>query len=201
MSLLVTLLGCYVLGGVPTAYWLVKWTKRVDLRTVGSGNVGATNALRTAGPWAGLIVLVIDILKGVFAALFIPRWVFGGASSELSLACGVAAVLGHDFSCFLGFQGGKGVATTLGVLLGTSPLVVSVVGGVWAAVFVVSRYVSLGSVSAAVAIPFSQVAFHRPVHDVWLGGCLAGLILVRHRDNLKRLLSGVEHRAWARQAD
>ena len=201
MKLFVTLFGCYVFGGVPTAYWLVKWTKRVDIRTVGSGNVGATNALRTAGPWAGLIVLVIDILKGVFAAWVIPRWVFGGTSSELSLACGVAAVLGHDFSCFVGFQGGKGVATTLGVLLATTPLIAGVVGGVWAAVFVVSRYVSLGSVSAAVAIPFSQVALHRPWHDVWLGWCLAGLILVRHRDNLKRLLSGVEHRAWTRKAD
>ena len=190
------LLGCYLLGSIPTAYLLVKWTKRIDIRTIGSGNVGATNALRAAGAWAGLAVLVLDVLKGVLAAGLIPRWWLGSPASGLALACGLAAVLGHAFPCFLRFRGGKGVATTLGALSASAPMVAGVVVGVWLVVFLAFRYVSLGSLAAAVAIPISQLALHQALPDVLVGSVLAVLIIGRHRGNLQRLLSGVEPRAW-----
>jgi len=201
MSLVLALLVCYLVGSIPTAYLLVRWAKGIDIRTVGSGNVGATNALRTTGLWAGIVVLAIDVLKGVIAAGLIPGWVVGSRTSGIPLLCGLAAVLGHDFSCFLRFRGGKGVATTMGALLSSRPLVAGAAGAVWLLVFVACRYVSLGSLAAAVAIPISQLLLHQPLREVVIGSVLAGLIIVRHRSNLQRLLSGVEHRAWTRKED
>jgi len=197
MTFALALIVCYLLGAVPTAYLLVKWAKGVDIRTMGSGNVGATNALRTVGLWAGLVVLAIDVLKGLIAASLIPRWLLGSTALGVPLLCGFAAVLGHDFPCFLRFRGGKGVATTIGVLVGSMPLVAGIVMGIWLVVFGAFRYVSLGSIAGAVAIPISQLALHQPLHEVLIGSCLAILILVRHRANVRRLLSGVEHRAWS----
>lgn len=199
MRLALALGGCYLLGSLPTAYVLVRLVRGVDIRSIGSGNVGATNALRTAGPWAGALVLVIDVLKGVAATTIIPRWLLTDPSPTLTLGCGVAAVLGHVFPCWLRFRGGKGVATMLGALAGHAPGVAVCVIGVWLVVFAVSRYVSLGSMAAAVTIPFSQLAFGGSGGEVALGAALAGLILFRHRDNAQRLYRGAEHRAWSRK--
>lgn len=199
MRVVVTFVLCYLLGSIPTAYLLAKWIKGIDIRTVGSGNVGATNALRTIGPWAGVVVLVIDVLKGVMAVRILPVRLLGIVSPGLALACGGAAVVGHAFPCFLQFRGGKGVATTMGVLLGSTLLIAGVVVGVWLLVFLSFRYVSLASVVAAVAIPLSQLAWHRSLSEVMIGSVLALLILIRHSLNLQRLLSGVEHRAWSRK--
>lgn len=186
----------YLLGSLPTAYLLVKWTKRVDIRTLGSGNVGATNALRTAGPVVGVAVLLIDVLKGWLAAAIIPRWILGQAPpSAWALLGGLAAVIGHNFPCFLRFRGGKGVATTLGALAGSVPVIAGIVVGVWLVVFLLSRYVSLGSLAAAVAIPVSQLTLHRSTSELLAGSALAVLMVVRHRTNIQRLLGGVEHRA------
>lgn len=190
------LFACYLLGSIPSAYWLVKWTKRIDIRTVGSGNVGATNALRTAGPWAGATVLVLDVAKGLVAAALLPRWFLAQPLPVWVLASGTAAVIGHVFPCFLGFRGGKGVATTLGALAGSLPLLAGIIVGMWLIVFAACRYVSLASMAAAVAIPLAQVALHRSSAEVSLGAALTLLIVARHRTNLQRLLSGTEHRAW-----
>ena len=193
--LALALMASYLLGSIPTGYLLVKWTKRMDIRTVGSGNIGATNALRTAGPSAGFVVLVLDFLKGAMATGLIPRWVLGSSVSGSALACGFAAVVGHDFSCFLRFRGGKGVATTLGALFAGAPWVAGMVIGVWLVVFLLFRYVSVGSLAAAVAIPISQLVAHQSFPQVLIGSLFAALIIVRHRGNLQRLLSGVEPRA------
>ncbi len=195
MRLAAALLLSYVAGSLPTAYLLVKWTRGVDIRTVGSGNVGATNAGRAAGRGIGLAVLAIDLLKGVAASALIPRWLMPEASAAASFLCGVTAVVGHTWSCFLRFQGGKGVATTLGALAGYAPPIAASVVSVWLAVFALSRYVSLSSLVAAVALPVSQLAFHRETSEVLLGALLAALIVVRHQSNIRRLLNGVEHRA------
>ena len=200
MPLLLALLACYVVGSIPTAYWLVRWAKGIDIRAVGSGNVGATNALRTVGLWAGLLVLTVDVLKGVMAAGLVPRLMLSTTGLTISLACGFAAVLGHDFSCFLGFRGGKGVATTVGVLLASAPLVAAISGGVWVLVFLGFRYVSLGSLALALALPISQVALRHPLPATLIGACLAALIIGRHHANIRRLLSGIEHRAGFRKA-
>ena len=194
----VALLSSYFLGAIPTGYLLVRLTSHVDIRTVGSGNIGATNALRTAGPWVGATVLIGDMLKGVIAAAVIPQLFLHAADPLRSLVCGAAAVIGHDFPCFLRFQGGKGVATTLGALLGTAQPLAGVVLGVWLITFAVSRYVSVGSLAAALAIPITQMFLHRPGLEVCLGALLGGLMIARHHANIQRLLRGAEHRAWSR---
>ncbi len=189
---------CYVVGSIPTAYLLAKLVKGVDIRTVGSGNVGATNALRTLGVWAGVTVFAVDLLKGVAAARLVPLWVFGEVSLDRSLMGGLLAVLGHDFPCCLGFRGGKGVATTIGVLVGGALPVAGVVLATWVAVFALTRYVSIGSLAAAAAIPLSQLWLRHSPSAVSLGGMLALLIIIQHRSNLRRLLAGTEHRARSR---
>jgi len=200
MVLLAALLGSYLLGSIPTAYLLTKWTKQVDIRTVGSGNVGATNAGRVLGWRGGALVFLADFLKGLIAALA-PGWLPGGAIPGAGIACGAAAVLGHNFPCFLQFRGGKGVATTLGVLLGCAPAPTGVVGGVWLFVFAATRYVSLASLAASVAIPIGLLLFRHSLYTVLLGSLLALLIMIRHRANIQRLLSGIEHRSWSRPRD
>ena len=199
MTFVLALLVCYLIGSVPTAYWLVRLTTGTDVRTVGSGNVGATNAMRTAGPVIGVIVLLVDILKGVLAVWLVPRAVLNASGLERILACGLAAVLGHIFPCFLRFRGGKGVATTLGMLLGSMPIIAAIVMGTWIIGFALTRYVSIGSLVAAVAIPTAQLIMRQSLPAVLLGACLAVLIIVRHRANIQRLLGGVEHRAWSRK--
>lgn len=193
------LLLSYLIGSIPSGYLLVRWAKRVDIRTTGSGNIGATNVLRTAGPAAGAGILVFDMLKGWVSSRLIPVWLLGVTSPVTALACGTAAVLGHVFPCFLRFKGGKGVATVLGALAGSDPMVALTVVGVWVAVFAACRYVSAGSLAAAAAIPLSQVVYHRPAGAVAMGALLAVVIVLRHRQNIQRLLAGTEHRAWTKR--
>ncbi len=197
-AILVCLIG-YLLGSIPTGYLLGR-AKGIDLRTVGSGNIGATNAMRTLGKPAGIMVLVADALKGYVAstvatdltlnALGLPT---ADAESYRILA-GAAAVLGHSFTCWLRFKGGKGVATGAGVYLALTPWATAIAAGTWLIVFVLGRYVSLASITAAVAL----------VATVWLGesspllravtSAVALLVIVRHRSNIRRLLTGTEHR-------
>ena len=197
LSLIAALVLAYAVGSIPTAYLLVKCLRGVDVRSVGSGNVGATNALRAAGKGAGLAVLAIDFLKGVVAASLIPLWLLDPTPPGARLWCGLAAILGHCFPWMLRFQGGKGVATTLGVLLGADPAVAGLVAVIWVAVFAVWRYVSLGSLAAAIAVPVAQLALHRSLTEMLLGAAMAILVVARHRSNLDRLLNGVEHRFGA----
>jgi glycerol-3-phosphate acyltransferase PlsY len=173
---------------------VVQRLRRVDIRQVGSGNVGATNVTRVAGLLPGLAVFVVDLAKG-FAAAALLAPVLGLEGVTARLACGLAAVAGHSFPVFLKFQGGKGVATTIGALLGSMPAVAAVYLLVWAACFAIWRYVSVGSVAAAAALPFAQWIAGQPASAVALGGALAALIIVRHRPNLQRLARGTEHRA------
>lgn len=198
MRSLLALAGSYLIGSIPTAYLLVKWLKRIDVRSVGSGNVGATNVARVAGLQAGLVVFLLDATKGLIAVLGIAPWLGGAGTPMMRLACGLAAVLGHTFPIFLGFRGGKGVATTIGVLIGAMPGVAAMYLAVWGACFVLWRYVSVSSLAAAVMIPIAQVLWHQPLAEVGLGSALALLIVARHRANIERLVQGREPRAGAR---
>ncbi len=189
------LLGCYGIGSIPTAYLLVKRLKRVDIRSVGSGNVGATNVSRVAGVKAGLLVFILDAGKGLLAVLLLARWLPLPLSPTTQLACGLCAVLGHDFPVFLRFRGGKGVATTIGIVLGAVPLVGSACLLIWILCFAIWRYVSVASLAAAATLPLVQLLLHRAPSEVLLGTALALLIVVRHRGNIERLLQGREHRA------
>ena len=199
MPLGAALLGSYLIGSFPTGFLLVKWLKRVDLRAVGSGNIGATNVGRVAGVWASVFVFVIDAAKGMLAVLVIAPQVLPSPHPAAALACGVAAVSGHNFPLFLTFKGGKGVATTIGVLLSAMPVAGLVYLLVWAMCLMIWRYVSVGSLAAAVSIPLVQLVLRRSPAETLLGVALALLIVLRHRANIQRLRHGTEPRVGRRR--
>ncbi len=188
----------YFIGSLPTAYVLVRVVKGVDIRTVGSGNVGATNAARAVGPWAGLVVFSVDVLKGVVAVAGVSHLFVREASTAIGLSCGLAAVIGHDFPVFLRFRGGKGVSTTIGALVAGQPLIAAVLVGVWVVVFALCRYVSVASMAAALTIPLAQLAWHHPPSEILLGAGFAVLLVVQHRSNIQRLFAGAEPRGLSR---
>lgn len=190
-------MAAFLLGSVPWS-WIIGRTRGRDIRKSGSGNTGATNLFRTCGRGAGISGLVLDAMKGAVPVLAASRGVAGLAppAGEWTVAVSaVCAVLGHVFSPWLGFRGGKGVATTLGVLLVLSPL--SVLTGilVFTVMLFATRFVSLGSITAAVAVIPSVFIFNPDSLPVQLIVCLvAALILVRHRSNMVKLLRGEENR-------
>ncbi len=180
----------YLLGSVPTGYLMGAWMG-VDVRTAGSGNIGATNVARVIGKRQGILTLVADAAKGfipVFAALQLG---FAPAGAVLA---GTAAFLGHLYPVFLKFQGGKGVATALGVFVGLAPLATLVLIVIFAAVALTSRIVSLSSMAAALAAPVTFWFFSYPPPVVGLSAFIALMITMRHRGNLRRLLAGTEPR-------
>lgn len=193
--LTVALAASYLVGSIPAAYLVVRQAAGVDVRTVGSGNVGATNASRVLGFKGGAAVFVLDMLKGLLAALVIAPLCIPGASATARLACGLAAVIGHNFPVFLKFRGGKGVSTTAGALIATMPLVTLIAAVIGFAAFKLWRFVSLASLCAAASVPLLQLAFGHPPRQVALGALLAGLIIARHHQNIRRLLDGTELRA------
>lgn len=203
---LVAALG-YLIGGVPTAY-LAGRLRGVDIRTRGSGNVGGTNALRVLGWQVGLPVMAVDLAKGYVAARFLPEISLSGLDpAYLAIAGGVGAVLGHIFSPYLGFRGGKGVAAGAGMLLALVPIPVGICAGVFLLVTFGIGIVSVGSLSAAAALPLVTWLVSRsgqPAHPAvqWLTMALAGLVFWTHRSNIQRLVQGREnrfHRPWQRR--
>ncbi|WP_026735234.1 glycerol-3-phosphate 1-O-acyltransferase PlsY [Fischerella sp. PCC 9605] len=200
------LLVAYLLGSVPTGYTLVKLLKGIDIREIGSGSTGATNVLRTLGKGPGAFVLCIDSLKGILA-IFLVYWVFNFAQSQnlipptvnaevwqswMVTLVGFAAVLGHSKSIFLGFTGGKSVATSLGILLAMNWQVALATAGVFAIVVAISRIVSLSSIFGAIAVSIFMVILHQPLPYI-LFGVAAGLyVILRHRSNIERLIAGTE---------
>lgn len=184
----------YLLGATPTSYWVGKLFHGVDLRKQGSGNLGATNTFRVLGwKWA-LPVLLVDVAKGFVPVWFFPR--LCGASFAWTLAFGGAAILGHMFSLWVRFRGGKGVGTSAGVFLGLAPWAVLGAFGVWLTLALLTRYVSVASLGAAVALPFF-VAFTPHAGGRALVGFTVGLAVVvvwAHRTNLGRLARGQENR-------
>ncbi len=181
----------YLAGSVPFGLLIARLKGNVDLRRVGSGNIGATNVLRAVGKGAAALTLVGDIGKGA-AAVALARGL--GAPSRILAAVALAAVLGHLFPIFLGFRGGKGVATTLGVVLAAMPVVGGLLILVWLLVAVVWRYSSLAALAAAAALPaLAWLLDGRPVM-VLFGVLSAALIFWRHRENIGRLRHGTEGR-------
>lgn len=195
----------YLFGSIPTAVWLGQSFYGVDVREYGSGNAGATNTFRVLGTKAGVIVMVVDILKGWTAtnlAYFIGPSVTGPLDAaqfvNYKLALGVIAVVGHLFPLFAGFRGGKGVATLFGMVLAVHFEAALVCVSVFIVVLLLTKYVSLSSISAGFAFPFSIVfLFHTPVRSVLLYGiCICALILITHQKNIERLLKGKESRVY-----
>jgi glycerol-3-phosphate acyltransferase PlsY len=196
LPVVVAIVIAYVAGSIPSAYLAGKW-RGIDLRQHGSGNLGATNVVRVLGIRIGAVVFIVDTLKGFLPVFFLPA-LTGAAQPELiSLAVGGAAIIGHVRPVFLlGQKGGKGVATAGGVFLGVAWLPAIVAFAVWIVVFATSRYVSVASLSAALALPFafffSGVAISDPFFIASI--IVALFVFFTHRANIGRLRRGEEHR-------
>jgi len=192
-----TALSCliaYVLGSIPNGLWLGKVLWHTDLREHGSHNIGATNAWRTLGKGPGFLIFLLDFLKGLLSVYIASALV--GTPLAMVLAA-IFAIVGHSASLFMGFKGGKGVATGLGVLSMLMPQVTLIVFLVWLALVKITGYVSLGSIVAAACVPVLAYVFGAPVEYLVFGVAAAILIVVRHRANIGRLLSGTESKIKA----
>ncbi len=187
------ILTAYLVGAIPTSYLVVRAIKGVDLRTLGSGNLGATNLYRVLGFRYAIPVALFDVAKGLFAvAVLAPR---AGAGEFVPVWLGGAAVLGHVFSPFVGFRGGKGVATGAGVVLGLAPWAFLTGLATWVVVVFATGYVSVGSLLAAVSLPLAVFWLHPERRGlIWAFALLAAAVVVLHRANIARLIAGTEHR-------
>jgi acyl phosphate:glycerol-3-phosphate acyltransferase len=198
LAYIITVVAAYFLGSIPTGY-LAARAKGIDIRTVGSGNIGATNAMRVRGKPAGIAVLLADALKGYAAVAWVcPALVrmFNGPAAEietLRIVAGIAAVLGHNYTCWLKFKGGKGIATSGGAYLALAWPAVLVALAAFVLAVLLTRYVSIGSIAAAVALP--AAVWCLPEHHLFLGivtTALGAMAIYRHRSNIKRLMAGTE---------
>lgn len=197
----------YLLGSIPTGF-LVARAKGVDIRQVGSGNIGATNAFRVLGKGPGSLVLLVDALKGFTACVWLPALVqaLGWLPADLSpssqqwlpILGGVSAVIGHNYTCWLRFKGGKGIATSAGVLVGLVPGAFLIVLVVFLVTVILTRYVSLGSILAALALPIATYSTHKGPILTGVTLMLSVLAIYKHRANIQRLLNGTENRIGGR---
>ena len=190
-TVLTLILAAYFTGAIPTSY-LVGRAKGVDLRQHGSGNLGATNAFRVLGKAAAIPVVIVDILKGWFPTFLFPLW-DRSDNALFALAYGAAAIVGHVFSIYVKFKGGKGVATSAGVLLALAPVAVLIGLTVWALIVFTTGYVSLASIVAAALLPIVILLVQGTGAIWWLSLGLAAFVIFAHRANLKRLARGEEH--------
>jgi glycerol-3-phosphate acyltransferase PlsY len=191
----------YVSGSLPFGLWLGRAIKGVDVRTVGSGNLGATNVYRSLGRGIGVATLALDIAKGALPVLLVSRGALGrafpGGPEWCAMAVGAMAVIGHVWTVFAGFRGGKGVATAAGVMAALAPMAMLCAAIVFVLTVAVTRYISLGSILAALAVPVAVAAssargVRQPLFA--LGVLLALLLIARHRENIARLRRGEERR-------
>ncbi len=197
MTTALLVLAGYLAGSMPFGYWVVRLVRHVDIRTVGSGNIGASNVFRTFGPRLGLLVALLDTAKG-FAPALLAALVAGPLAGVLA---GAAAMLGHWRPLFLGLaRGGKMVATCGGALLGVAPLVGFLAVAVWLGLFLVTRYASLGSVGAALGLPVIAFLLSEPWPVVVFTATAGLFVIVLHRSNLARLRAGTESRFEFRRA-
>lgn len=195
-------LASYLIGSIPAGY-LVGRLRGIDIRKAGSGNIGATNVLRVMGRPFGYVVFLFDFLKGVGAvvlsAFILNHTGYVYRDTELvGIAAGVLCVTGHVYPVWLGFKGGKGVATSIGVLFGLVPIAGVTVMIVWLTVYQTTKYVSVASITAAVALPLTVVGMFylektKSLALVYFSICLAVMIIWRHRSNISRLTKGTEH--------
>lgn len=187
----------YFIGALPTGLILVRVLRGEDIRHHGSGNIGTVNVLRVAGPAVAATVLLVDVLKGLIPVLVALR---AGVAPWAVVACGLAAIAGHNWSVFLGFTGGKGIATSFGVLVGLSAPAAVAAAIVWLIAVAITRFASLGSLLAVVSVPITLWRLHAPSEYVGFGIIAALFALYRHRVNIQRLVAGTELRITDRVA-
>lgn len=192
VSLILATVIAYLLGGVPFGYLFVRFALGKDIRTMGSGNIGATNVHRSAGGKAGVVVLLLDILKG-YLAVWVAGMLTHNAAIGLALAA-VAVMVGHSFPVFLRFKGGKAVACFIGAFLYIAPLALLAVLAVFVLIVSVSKYISLGSILAALLFPVAVWFIMHPAPPILAAAIFAGLLITyRHKANIHRLLAGNEN--------
>ena len=192
MNYIITIVGSYLIGCFSSAYIIGKLFKKIDIRNFGSGNVGSTNALRVMGAKLGIFTFLLDILKGVIA-VFLGKIILGDVGGVVA---GLFVVIGHNWPIFIGFKGGKGVATSIGVLLTLFGVVIFIPLIVTVIIIAFTKYVSLGSVSFLVMAPLLYAIFIRPfkVEYFMIAFVLAIFGIIRHKENIKRLIDGKENK-------
>lgn len=204
LNYILTAVAAYLLGSIPTGYLVAK-AKGVDIRAHGSGNIGATNVFRVLGKPAGIFVLTVDFLKGFLACLLLPTLnlnsqISPGAPDNtqtleiLRIIAGIAAILGHNYTCWLKFKGGKGVATTAGVLAAMFPGTFGIALALWLIVFATSKYVSLASIVAAASLPISTWLLGKSPLMIGVAFFMGALAIYKHKANIQRLRDGTENR-------
>jgi glycerol-3-phosphate acyltransferase PlsY len=202
---MVIAVAAYLLGSIPTGY-LVARARGIDIRAVGSGNIGATNVFRMVGKTAGAFALIVDGLKGYAACTWLSDWVLtllGGPTTNTELCrilAGLTAVLGHNYTCWLKFKGGKGIATSAGVYFALAPLAAGIALGAWIIVFALGRYVSVASIAAAVALPMAVWLTPNSLILRIVTTALGLLAIYKHKGNIQRLLKGTERRLGQKSA-
>lgn len=197
-AFILSVITAYLVGSFPTSFILAKTLKGIDIREVGSKNAGATNVLRTTGKIPALVTLIVDLVKGVlvvtavagFFYRFLPEIDFDFYRPFM----GLVAVCGHIWSVFLRFKGGKGVATTLGVAVIIAPIMLLPSLGIWLTIFFITNYVSLASILALIAFPILAAIFNYPFYTVASSVIICGIVIYKHKENIKRLLKGEENK-------
>jgi glycerol-3-phosphate acyltransferase PlsY len=214
-SYIIVAVAAYLLGSIPTGYLVAK-AKGIDIRKTGSGNIGATNAMRVLGKPAGIFVLLVDAAKG-FGAVYLGIFIFNFSTNSFgsiydfdlvqmkerfAVIAGIFAVLGHNYTCWLKFKGGKGIATTAGVYLALAPIALGIAFAVFILTILVTRYVSVGSIAGAIALP-TAVWILQP-HNYFLGivtTALGALAIYKHKSNIQRLMQGTESRLGKKSSE
>ena len=199
MRLVIAFIAAYLVGAIPTSFLIGKWVKGIDLRTVGSGSLGATNLYRVLGWKFAVPVALFDALKGATPVAIFGPW--AGTTTTGALLLGITAVFGHVFSVFVSFNGGKGVAPSAGIVLGLAPSAFGVTLAIWGVVLSISGYVSLASIVAALVLPAAIWLLQPSRRGTVLGFAVLGVVVIWfHRANIKRLLNGTENRIRVRAA-
>lgn len=204
LAYIAAVVAAYFIGSIPTGFLVAK-AKGVDIREVGSGNIGATNVFRILGKGAGVFVLLFDAAKGVVPVIFVAQQALKIDPAVnldwLKIGCGIGAIMGHNYTCWLRFKGGKGIATSAGVFGALTPMPLLIALGSWILFFAITRYVSFASIVAAVALPLATwiYPFSLPLKVVTT--VIGALAIYKHRANIQRLMNGTEHRVGGKKKE
>jgi len=199
-------IAAYLLGSIPTGFVVAK-ARGIDIRSIGSGNIGATNVFRALGKPAGIFVLIADGLKGYAACQWLAdlslTYLAGSAADKelLKIIGGVCAILGHNYTCWLGFKGGKGIATSAGVLAALVPWALSIILCIWIVIFAITRYVSLASIAASFSLPFATLLTGGSLTLFLVTAAMAALAIYKHKGNIQRLRRGTENRFGSKKSE
>ena len=192
MKIVLIILSCYLLGSIPFGYIVGKLFKKIDIREHGSGNIGATNAFRILGPLLASLVVIGDIGKGIFSIYLVQY--FNIDNLLILTIAGLAVICGHDWSLFLGFKGGKGIATTFGVVFALNPTISILALIIWGVVVITTRYVSLSSIFAVISIFIFTILFKQPYEYIIFSAIIMILGIFKHKENIERLKSKKERK-------